>query len=433
MRFPILFVLFINLLQLLNITAETIQQDVTSKGMCTEETANGCEDSSKAESTTNNRNDDAASQRIVSKIEKTWVKYKSCSAEPQDPKCECHQKVWQKDLEVFQKQSITKQNIKDATKFGTLYKIFNQKLYRTADCFFPARCEGIEYFLLKIAPSLPNMDFVVNTRDYPQVSGRFARDVLPVFSFSKTSDYRDIMYPAWTFWAGGPAIKLFPTGIGRWDIQREKINKAGLEFPWEKKIAKGFFRGSRTSHERDSLVLLSRSNPNLIDAAYTKNQAWKSLKDTLDEEPAQEVSFEYHCQFKYLFNFRGVAASFRFKHLFLCRSLVFHVGNEWLEFFYPALKPWKHYVPLDKNPSQSEIKEIMEFFRRNDDLAKNIAEAGYEFIWHHLRMEDIECYWKHLMTNYSKLLKYEVVEDKSLIEIKEKKSNNQKRRRSDEF
>lgn len=54
-----MFVLFINLLQLLNITAETIQQDVNSKGMCTEETANGCEDSSKAESTTNNRNDDA--------------------------------------------------------------------------------------------------------------------------------------------------------------------------------------------------------------------------------------------------------------------------------------------------------------------------------------------------------------------------------------
>lgn len=49
---------------------------------------------------------------------------------------------------------------------------------------------------------------------------------------------------------------------------------------------------------------------------------------------------------RYLFNFRGVAASFRFKHLFLCGSLVFHVGNEWLEFFYPKLKPWVHYIPV---------------------------------------------------------------------------------------
>lgn len=50
---------------------------------------------------------------------------------------------------------------------------------------------------------------------------------------------------------------------------------------------------------------------------------------------------------RYLFNFRGVAASFRFKHLFLCRSLVFHVGEEWMEFFYPAMKPWVHYIPME--------------------------------------------------------------------------------------
>ena len=32
----------------------------------------------------------------------------------------------------------------------------------------------------------------------------------------------------------------------------------------------------RTSSERDPLVLLSRDNPQLVDAQYTKNQAWKS-------------------------------------------------------------------------------------------------------------------------------------------------------------
>jgi hypothetical protein len=47
-------------------------------------------------------------------------------------------------------------------------------------------------------------------------------------------------------------------------------------WPWEKKHSKGFFLGSRTSAERDPLVLLSRSEPDLVDARYTKNQAWKS-------------------------------------------------------------------------------------------------------------------------------------------------------------
>lgn len=73
------------------------------------------------------------------------------------------------------------------------------------------------------------------------------------------------------------------------------------------------------------------------------------FQDTLGAPPAKEISLVDHCQYKYLFNFRGVAASFRLKHLFLCKSLVYHVGDEWLEFFYPSLKPWVHFIPVDKN------------------------------------------------------------------------------------
>lgn len=34
----------------------------------------------------------------------------------------------------------------------------------------------------------------------------------------------------------------------------------------------------RTNAERDPLILLSRESPDLVDAQYTKNQAWKSEK-----------------------------------------------------------------------------------------------------------------------------------------------------------
>ena len=81
--------------------------------------------------------------------------------------------------------------------------------------------------------------------------------------------------------------------------------------PFDSKLDVAFFRGSRTSDERDELVMLSRSDPDSVDARYTRNQAWKSPADTLGEDPATEVSLEDHCQYKYLFNFRGVAASFR--------------------------------------------------------------------------------------------------------------------------
>lgn len=228
------------------------------------------------------------------------------------------------------------------------------------------------------------------------------------------------MYPAWSFYEGGPAIKLFPTGLGRFDLLRESLSKAAETYPWEKKYSKAFFRGSRTSDERDALVLLSRSNPNLVDAQYTKNQAWKSPADTLNAEPAEEVSLEDHCKFKFLFNYRGVAASFRFKHLFLCKSLVFHVGDEWQEFFYKSLVPWVHYVPVDSKSKPEDLKTLIEFFENQPELAQGIAQRGYEMIWNNLRMKDVECYWRKLLTQYGKLIKFDVTCDNEFIEIKEK-------------
>ena len=124
------------------------------------------------------------------------------------------------------------------------------------------------------------------------------------------------------------------------------------------------------------------------------------------EDPAPEVTLEDHCKYKYLFNFRGVAASFRFKHLFLCGSLVLHVGEDWLEFFYPALKPWVHFVPLDPNFSSDQIQDLIEFLNAHDEIAKNIANKGKEFIRNWLRMKDVEIYWTQLLKQYSKKMSF---------------------------
>jgi protein glucosyltransferase len=56
---------------------------------------------------------------------------------------------------------------------------------------------------------------------------------------------------------------------------------------------------------RDPLVLLSRRRPDLAEAQYTKNQAWRSIEDTLGLKPAPMALLEDHCEFKFLFNFKG--------------------------------------------------------------------------------------------------------------------------------
>lgn len=76
------------------------------------------------------------------------------------------------------------------------------------------------------------------------------------------------------------------------------LSRAAKKWPWSQKTKKAFFRGSRTSPERDPLVVLAQKQPHLVDASYTKNQAWKSDADTLGLPPASEISLEDHCQFK---------------------------------------------------------------------------------------------------------------------------------------
>ncbi|XP_067134035.1 protein O-glucosyltransferase 1-like [Centruroides vittatus] len=328
----------------------------------------------------------------LNEIEEALKLYEPCNATD----CSCHKKVIEQDLAPWKTSGIMQEMLEAVKDRGTHYQIINHKLYREDECMFTFRCTGVEHFILEIIHKLPDTEFILNTRDWPQVNKHWM--TYPVFSFSKTSQYLDIMYPAWTFWEGGPAISLYPTGLGRWDLQRKIISKSAKKWPWKKKKPVAFFRGSRTSAERDPLILLSRSHPELVDAQYTKNQAWKSDKDTLGAKPAKEVLLEDHCQYKYLFNFRGVAASFRLKHLFLCKSLVFHVGYEWLEFFYPALKPWVHYIPVNKD--LHNVKELLDFAKENDVEMKKIAERGYNFIWDHLQMEDVSCYWYELLKQY---------------------------------
>jgi len=302
-------------------------------------------------------------------------------------------------------------------KLGEHYQIINHTLYRQSNCLFPARCSGNEHFILNVIDILPDMELIINSYDWPKVQRSGTPS--PVFSFSKTQNELDIMYPAWSFWEGGPAVwPIYPTGIGRWDLMRESMNKSALKWTWEKKLSKGFFRGSRTSSERDPLVLLSWYEPTYVDAHYTKNQAYKSKEDTLGLPPAEEIPLDEHCNHKYLFNFRGVAASFRFKFLFLCRSLVFHAGDEWLEFFYHAMKPWVHYIPV--STALVEVKDLIEFVRENDALVQRIADRGNKFITNHLRMKDIQDYWFKILRRYAKLMKWTPIKDPSLIKIQKK-------------
>lgn len=354
-------------------------------------------------------------QYYLQMIKEANAEYKECNG------VKCYQKQKKDDFyHWIERGGIAKEEFQYAKleNLGEHYQIINHTLYRQSSCVFPARCSGNEHFILKIIHKLTDMELIINSHDWPKV--RVTGIDAPVLSFSKTSRETDLLYPAWSFWEGGPAVwPIYPTGIGRWDLMRKDMRKAADEWPWEKKKPKAFFRGSRTSSERDPLVYLSWQESSLFDAHYTKNQAYKGKEDTLGDPPAEEIPLDKHCDHKYLFNFRGVAASFRLKFLFLCKSLVFHVGHEWIEFFYTALKPWVHYIPVSEK--LTEVRELIDFAREHDDVVKEIALRGHDFIRKNLRMADVQDYWFQVLNRYAKLMKWKPERDYNLVEIKKRR------------
>ena len=107
-----------------------------------------------------------------------------------------------------------------------------------------------------------------------------------------------------------------------------------------------------------------------------------------------------------------------FYTLLCVRSLVFHVGEEWLEFFYPAMKAWIHYIPVPSSAREEELYGLIEFARENPEISSKIAERGAMFIEDHLRLPDVTCYWDKLLRSYAELITYKVTRDPRLSIVK---------------
>ncbi len=323
-------------------------------------------------------------------------------------------------LAPWRKTGIQKEDLDKARALGrplVRYQISGGRLYRDAQCYFPPRCEGIEHFLQEIAPELPDVEFLVNVQDNP-VSYDLTHP-LPVFSFSKIpGEQADILYPAWAFWEGGPALSVIPTW--RWDFTREDLLKAGDALSWEAKKPVLFFRGSRTNETRDPYVLHSLQAGSGWDVRYTLNQSQKQtdyVTNVLKLAPAEPVSPRDHCAYRYLLNFDGVAASFRLKNLLACGGLVFYVEPRWVEFFYSKLVPGEHYIPLSLDAA--EAARVVETLKADDPRGQRIARNGRDFIGKHLTLEHVRRYWLDLLEEYASLQRFQPQRDPSLVLIQE--------------
>lgn len=330
-------------------------------------------------------------------------------------------RVVAKEFKKFEKSGISKELIETTwrncqrIKEFQRYKIIDSKVYGPA-----TRVKSFLEVLVQKYP-VPDVDFIYFYEDRLKKSF-FKRSKhkksAPIFVSAKEKGMDSVvLFCDWNY-----DIK---DAQGGWNGLIEKVNQNNT--PWSTKIDKLFWRGmpwdgkhfgmydfdNWTSIPRGNLVYQSQKFPEWIDAAFSEYPARMLKKDPsrccLELGKIEFVSWPDVFRYKYQIALDGVTSSFpatQWKLLSGC--LVFKQETENIQYFYGELIPWKHYIPVKKD--LTDLMEKLEWARKNDSQAQQIAQNAREFARENLMPEQILLYCYKVLTKYAELQKFQVTE-----------------------
>jgi hypothetical protein len=204
-----------------------------------------------------------------------------------------------------------------------------------------------------------------------------------------------------------------------WEKTAQKINDFYEYFPWHFKREIAFWRGSSSdkgynwhnyeTKPRFILSRLSQEYPNNIDAGFTSiyNIYGEGLREQIInlglEKPC--VSQESHLEYKYLPVLDGFMCTYPgYLWRLLGGSLCLKQDSEEVQYFYSALKPYIHYIPI-KNDMSDLIEKII-WARENDEECKTIADQARRFCLNNLMIEDVYAYFYSVLEKYSSMQRF---------------------------
>lgn len=223
-----------------------------------------------------------------------------------------------------------------------------------------------------------------NTRDALHVESLRPRPV--VFSSAQKVGDSDILIPDFSF-LGWPEI-----GHKSWRLKHQNILRAGddISSPFVARKPVALFAGRQLGNKMRVVgEQLARANPDLL--LFTSG-----------------ISNERQCGYKYLLYLEGGNAdsgaySNRLQYMLLCGSVVLMPhgadGPTWDEWFFPAFRPWRHYVPFKED--LSDLVDMIRKLQRDDGLSERIGRAGRELAEEVLAPSSAMCFLRGVLGPYA--------------------------------
>ncbi len=249
--------------------------------------------------------------------------------------------------------------------------------------------------------SLPDLDMIISTHD-----GEVVDNAFPLFAFAKKEGTRNVLL--------FPDMDAFDMG----DKEQEFARKLSKRFPWETKKEIAFFRGSTTGecdptvfafgNDRARVIYYSYEYPSLVDATFSQliqypepilqeMGNWLALiGKSLDERRIAD-----HYAYKYLLDVDGNSCTYlRCRWILSSNSTLVKVMTDNTQWYYKALDPWHHYVPVKQD--LSDLEAAISFLRENDEIAFQIAGNGQDLAREIFSKEAVDRYVVSLLDKYAK-------------------------------
>lgn len=306
------------------------------------------------------------------------------------------------------------------------FQIVNQKVYAESfylgHYYFPTL---LQYFQKLVQTyKVPDVDFIIYLREEIPMNEDLGKETMGVPAFIMFQD-KDSIYEMDKL--------IFPDAFfmkenknSSWIKLLKKIEKARGANPWETKVNKIFWRGATTGDfypytianfdklPRLTASVLSKLYPDLIDSEfsiYTPQMFYDHYENNLKEfceilfrKKAVGVSEEKHLKYKYLLSLDGNAATgTRVPWIMYSNSVLIKQESTKTQWYYSALKPYIHYVPLEHR--LTDIFKQIQWMKGHDIELQQISINAQNFVKNNLMPEHIDAHIIILLNEYSTISK----------------------------
>ena len=259
----------------------------------------------------------------------------------------------------------------------------------------PRGPQSVEYIDALISDYLLHPDYFHLHAD------RFPTDGRNLFCIVQIADCPDDIAAGVGFCARDPRITLIPDphfwSQRGYFTEREQFRR--MSVPWQDRLRQAFWRGSSTGTNaqtveafqalpRFRLCDLSAKIPglrDLVDAKLTdivqarnpeEGDKIHAMAESLGILTTRVPQSEF-LKYRYQIDIDGNSNSWSFLLKLLMGSCVLKVSSDWRQWYYDALRPWEHYVPVQAD--LADLEERIRWCWDNDDAAREIGSNGLKF------------------------------------------------------